>query len=843
MLLLTRIGGYELDEQLSMNENLSFFDMDRKSQIFMRGGGGKLHVTGPMYNEMQQFSVSYPCPDGDVGASQAGPVHCYHFMGSGKWSDFVEELRYIKKTDVLVVRYHNNQSEEWFKDVEFEGVFFAHWSLRAFIQLRHIRNTATELREIKLIHYVDLNLGGDEENDQGTWDAARGAFLCWDAVNPKACYMLVGSTETPTHRGINIGMWSQCWGGQVADNDSYGPGSCGIGFQYNLALSPGEEVVLPFYIVIGDTQSDVESEWDSLTANGYETVLSDTVSAWRNWVDNGIIVSFEDHPWMTEAWIRNLISVYEMTWANGGISASTGVYRACFPWDSTFAIRTLLDAGHIDEVRSYLSFLRTAVANDGFDPYPASAYNYNGEGEASQGGPDLVHGCYMPVLLVWELYQKTGELTDLTDNWDMVKKYLDYARDNFYNRSGYNLIKGLGFLDHPYRYHSDWAETKYYASFQIGYYQGFTIGTQIADLTGHLDEKTSYEQIAAELKTAVDDRFLVNSVYRSVWDFESCPTAEGWDIELSCMYGRTGFNSETQRRTFREWEKWLTDYLPHHYDEFTDRWIYGYAFADLLHSLILYGYYDKFMMLYNRFRHVANNPKIQTAERVYTYEKSVGQTIFCWSHAITGALARLFDWAKDENGNYVFNLSPAPEVGRYTATFPDGTSVTVKAEGHGSRAEISMSPVTKDHVWNGENKKLNLVLSPGEELVLDVAMGGYFGLAERAAFAKKAELHGETVQVKKRILVGEDQYGNPIYDYAARNVEKAIINPVKGDEKIVAAGLLTVGDAVGWFKPGSTVAKNCRVETLGSVFEVVSVEQVRVQGVTTCLKVGLKRET
>jgi len=838
----TRIGNYELQEHLFFDENIDRFrnNYDLCSSFHLRGGGGKLWFNGPFYGEMQQFTgLVYPAFDGDVGVEHTGTFHCYHFMNGGRWSDFVEDVRFIKNTQVLVIRYHNNNDSKWYSDVEFECYTFVHHVRKAVIQLRYLKNNASENRTVKLIFYLDLKIGGDGENDQGVWDASRGAFLCWDSVNPKAVYLLVGSPETPTHLAINTDIWSQAWGGSITDNDSYGPGDCGIGFQYDLTLSPGEEKVIPFYIVIGETQTEVESEWDNLTSKTYTEILADVVSDWQAWINSGIVVEFEDNPWLTEAWVYTLIAARSLMWSNGGISASTGLYKPCFPWDSSFAIRTLLNAGHIDEVRSYLSFLRTAVANDPFDPYPSTSYNCNGEGGASEGGPDLVHGCYMPVLLVWELYQKTKDLKDLSDNWGMIKKYLDYALNNFLDDT-YDLIIGLGYLDHPYRWHAGWAEGKYYASFAVGCYQGFTIGAEIAELTGNPTEKANYEDAANRLKAAITSRFVVDGEYKSVWHPTEFPNAEGWDSELAAMYGRVGYTDSYLEKTFWKWKDWWTDYIPHHYDEFTDRWIFGYALADLLNACILYSDYHDYWILYSRFAYWANRPYLQTSERFYTYEKAPGQTYFAWSTAITGALSRLFDWTKDEAGNYVFTVSPVSYIGKFTVNFPDGTELTVDSSGDGRHIDIQMSPQTVSVSWDEKYKKLQFTLTAGSSLQLKTILGSRRGMVFRGRFERNLNLHGSTVEILEKKEVGRDEYGNPVYEWVSKWIEKAFIHKFKEDERAVEAGLISIGDAKGIFSSFSEISENYRIRCEGETYEVASVRPIFFDGTPVMIHAMLK---
>ena len=839
----TRIGNYELQEHLFFDENIDRFRniYDLCSSFHLRGGGGKLWLEGPFYHEMQHFtSLVYPAFDGDVGVEHAINFQCYHFMNDGRWSDFIEDVRFIKNTQVLVIRYHNNDDPNWYSDVEFECYTFVHHERKAVIQLRYLKNNnASEERTVRLIFYLDLKIGGDKENDQGVWDASRGAFLCWDQVNPKGIYLLIGSPEQPTHRAINADMWSQCWSGQITDNDSYGPGDCGVGFQYDITLSPGEEKVIPFYIVVGETQEEAESEWDSLTSKSYSEILSDVVSAWRDWIDSGVVVEFMDNPWLSEAWVNTLIAVRSLMWNNGGISACMGTYKHCFPWDSSFAIRTLLYSGHIEEVRDYLTFLRTAVANDSFDPYPSSSYNYSGEGGAELGGPDLVHGCYMPVINVWKLYEKTGDLNDLADNWNMIKKYLDYTLNNFLDET-YDLIFGISHLDHPYRYHSGWAEGKYYASFQIGYYMGFKIAAEIADLLGYDEDKARYEDAADRILNALMERFIVDGMYKSVWHPTEYPTAEGWDSELAAMYSRVGYTDHYLERSFWKFKDYWTDYLPYHYDETEDQWIYAFALADLLSACILYGDYKDFWTLYNRFAYWANRPYLQTAERCYTYESAVSQWFFSWSTCITGSLARLFDWKLDENGNYIFTLSPVSYVGRFKVKFPDGTELDVKAAGDGNYADVKVSPAPLETRWISKYKKLQFTLKPGAKVSLRITLGSKRGMAYRSRIEKCMNLHGSTVEVLERREVGKDEYGNPRYEWLSKWSEKALIQKFKGDETAVEAGLISTGDVKAIFSSTSEISEDYRIRCEGRLYDVISVERVYFEDTPVMIRAVLK---
>ncbi len=105
------------------------------------------------------------------------------------------------------------------------------------------------------------------------------------------------------------------------------------------------------------------------------------------------------------------------------------------------------------------------------------------------------------------------------------------------------------------------------------------------------------------------------------------------------------------------------------------------------------------------------------------------------------------------------------------------------------------------------------------------------------------ERYGEAVTVKERTLEGYDQYGNPVWTFIEVSNEKAVVTPLRGDEKIVQAGELQVGDAVGYFKTDSKVAAGCRIAVSGVEYQVLTVDKRYLKEALSHLEVKLRRVT
>ena len=105
------------------------------------------------------------------------------------------------------------------------------------------------------------------------------------------------------------------------------------------------------------------------------------------------------------------------------------------------------------------------------------------------------------------------------------------------------------------------------------------------------------------------------------------------------------------------------------------------------------------------------------------------------------------------------------------------------------------------------------------------------------------ERYGEAVIVKERTLGGYDHYGNPVWIFTEVSNEKAVITPLRGDEKMVQAGELQVGDAVGYFKTDSKVAVGYRIAAAGVEYQVLTVDKRYLKDNLSHLEAKLRRVT
>jgi len=105
------------------------------------------------------------------------------------------------------------------------------------------------------------------------------------------------------------------------------------------------------------------------------------------------------------------------------------------------------------------------------------------------------------------------------------------------------------------------------------------------------------------------------------------------------------------------------------------------------------------------------------------------------------------------------------------------------------------------------------------------------------------ERQGISVTIKNRTLSGYDSYGNPVWTYSAEANEKAIINFMRGDERLVLSGELEVGDAIGYFKTNSVVADGKRVTVGSTDYQVLSVIPIYLRDSLSHYEAKLRRVT
>ena len=93
------------------------------------------------------------------------------------------------------------------------------------------------------------------------------------------------------------------------------------------------------------------------------------------------------------------------------------------------------------------------------------------------------------------------------------------------------------------------------------------------------------------------------------------------------------------------------------------------------------------------------------------------------------------------------------------------------------------------------------------------------------------EIDGESVTIRRRSLNGVDDYNRPKYAWNDQATEKAVIQRLRGDERLIQIGEFTVEDCRGFFKSDSVIQGDDRVKRDDDrVYDVKSLEALNLRG-------------
>ena len=102
-------------------------------------------------------------------------------------------------------------------------------------------------------------------------------------------------------------------------------------------------------------------------------------------------------------------------------------------------------------------------------------------------------------LICWYLYQQTGDRRILEENYDGLKKYVEFLR----GRAAGNVLR--------YSYYGDWVSLESTPGAEVSdfyYYYDTLLLREMAVALGHSDDAASYEQTAKQIKEAFNREFL-----------------------------------------------------------------------------------------------------------------------------------------------------------------------------------------------------------------------------------------------------------------------------------------------------------------------------------------------
>jgi hypothetical protein len=427
-----------------------------------------------------------------------------------------------------------------------------------------LTNATASAQTANVYFYMDPALNGGNDYDAMFWDASRGAMTVYDKtkrtvagtgafITPPEEYnittfsgytknialYLSASMKTLSAPGASGGAlasdaWSdtssdqgQGWIGQKVTLPPNTPVEIDIAM-VGAYFRPDDPVngTIPVADGVYDNQIAPALSW--FTSNSMQSIQAATDSYWSNWLASGTTVSFPDARY-DKLFKRGLLATaLHQDGVKGGIVAGfhNGAYYFVWPRDAMWATITLARAGHIDEAKNAITWMRETTYRDpepgfGTNPYTGQTYKgfwkqkYTTDGYVVWGAPQVDETAVFPWAVKY-VYDITGDASFLSLNYPTVREsVLSMTQDSIDSRLFFIDPPGTGPGTQNLMYSNNVWEDSYapFVMSNANIVRGLRDAAAISTVLGNSGDASDEANRASTIKSGLDDRLA--------WDGEN----------------------------------------------------------------------------------------------------------------------------------------------------------------------------------------------------------------------------------------------------------------------------------------------------------------------------------
>lgn len=366
-------------------------------------------------------------------------------------------------------------------------------------------NPGSSAVNMNILDAVHLNnTGSAGQNVHASWDATRNA----DVIDMSASgqYQLVlGSFGAPTGHQVGNDTVSSLtsptvapWytfdnNGTLAGNTSVTTADVDVALSKTVTVPAGRTVTTSFYLAIADTSANVLAAADTARAQSGDYWLSNTTTAYTNWLNAGkrVTSNFTDTG-LSAAYDRALVVMKQSqnpslgTWP----AATNPIAYGYKSWvrDSAVTAMSLDTAGHHAEADKYFRWLASVQYANG--SFGTTYDNWTGQ-HVSFVEPELDSvGIFL--IGAYRHWQQTGDNSFRDALWPQIQKAANFVSNNI-------ASNGLGPQDA-----SIWEETQEYNTFtQALYISGLWAAESIAQSKADTSDADNWSNAVGSIATAL----------------------------------------------------------------------------------------------------------------------------------------------------------------------------------------------------------------------------------------------------------------------------------------------------------------------------------------------------
>lgn len=326
-----------------------------------------------------------------------------------------------------------------------------------------------------------------DATDQAEWNADANAWFFKDSLN--TWFAVVGTSVKPSNQRLGK---NEC---------NYAPMGKGVSAvsEFNITLAAGEEYYLPITISGSAKSAKEAANVYNDVQNNSATLLKNKQLRYRQLAENSKLTLPDKKMEQTFRWIKYNIDwlVRDVPGIGRGISAGIPDYPWWFGVDSEYTMQGAVAIG------------RTDITDETIGLIHELSEKRNGNGrivhEVSTNGAVFNEGNINETpqfaSMVWEVYKWTGNRAFLEKYYPTIKKGLAWLMTEK-DKDGNLFPDGFGMME-IHGMDSEMIDVAVYTQ------KAFADAAEMATELGKTDDATTYQNLAQQLKTKINQDFWV----------------------------------------------------------------------------------------------------------------------------------------------------------------------------------------------------------------------------------------------------------------------------------------------------------------------------------------------
>jgi glucoamylase len=396
---------------------------------------------------------------------------------------------------------------------------FVYNETNIFVRKIIVDNLTDRDREFKIFFHNDLEVGGFTHGVTAMYYPRRNCLIHYRAMR---MFLFNGIVDGHPMSDFSVGMtryaglegtWKDAEDGKLSANPiEHGRVDSVAAFSCMLRSNASHEGF--YWMVAGSSIAEITAMNDDIQKRTPQHLYETTKDFWKAWVNKQ---KFTFHG-LTDDMIRvfktSLLVMRAHTDNRGGIIASSdsdmlqhGKDTYCYVWprDAAFAALTFAKAGYWDIARRYFEFQTKLITDEGYlmhkylpDGSLGSSWHPWIE-EQHEVLPIQEDETAILIYALWVYYDTSRDIEFIEDIYNpFIKKAANFLAT--YRHEKTNL---------PLHSYDLWEEHRavstYTAASVVG---GLEAASRFADLLGKQRERKTYDSIAQEIRTAIDEHLI-----------------------------------------------------------------------------------------------------------------------------------------------------------------------------------------------------------------------------------------------------------------------------------------------------------------------------------------------